>query len=70
MTQDQAESLANEKQVNPWVTGLLQGDRRAMARLISVVENRWDGWLNIMRALHPHAASARLIGITGSAGGP
>ncbi len=60
--------MAKQAQVSPLVSSLLQGDRRAMARLISVIENRWDGWLDIMRALHPHAARARLIGITGSAG--
>lgn len=68
MTQEQAQSVAQQAQIDRLVTGLVQGDRRAMARLISVVENRWDGWLDSMRALHPHAAKARLVGITGSAG--
>lgn len=68
MTQAQAHPKPMHAGDNPLVADLLQGNRRAMARLISVVENRWEGWLDIMRALHPHAASARWVGITGSAG--
>lgn len=47
---------------------VLQGDRRALARALSVVENRWPGWSELMAVLHAHAGSAKVIGITGAAG--
>lgn len=50
------------------VASVLHQDRRSMARLISVVENRWPGWLDAMQALYAHAGKARLVGITGAAG--
>lgn len=50
------------------VADVLNHDRQALARFITVVENRWPGWLDAMRLLYPHAGKARLVGITGSAG--
>ena len=47
---------------------VIADDRRAMARLLTVVENRWPGWLEAMTFLYPHCGRARLIGITGAAG--
>jgi LAO/AO transport system kinase len=48
---------------------LLAGDRRALARLLTLVE---DGAVDVQREvvarLHPRAGRARLIGITGSPG--
>lgn len=43
-------------------------DRHALARLLTVVENRWPGWLESMAFLYPQCGRARLVGITGSAG--
>lgn len=43
-------------------------DRRALARLLTVVENRWPGWLEAMTLLYPSTGRARIIGITGAAG--
>ena len=46
----------------------LKGSERAIARLITTVENEMPGWMEIMRELYPHTGSAYLIGITGPTG--
>lgn len=45
---------------------VLAGDRRAIARAISTVEDTRDS--NLVSALHPHGGGARVIGITGAPG--
>lgn len=45
-----------------------QGDRRALARALTIVENRWEGWLELMSALQDPSRRAKVIGLTGSAG--
>jgi LAO/AO transport system kinase len=55
----------------PWkelVAGVRRGETRALARLITRVENREPGWQGAMKALYPHAGAARVIGITGPPG--
>lgn len=49
-------------------TGVLAGDRRAMARAISVVENQRDGARELLAALYPHTGRAQVVGVTGAAG--
>lgn len=44
------------------------GDARALARAISMVENRAPGWSELLKALFPHTGKARVIGITGPPG--
>ncbi len=44
------------------------GDARALARAISVVENRSAGWSELLKALFPHSGKARVIGLTGPPG--
>ena len=44
------------------------GDARALARAISIVENRSPGWSDLLKALFPHSGKARIIGLTGSPG--
>ena len=46
----------------------LTGSERAIARLITIVENEMDGWMDIMRELYPHTGAGYLIGITGPTG--
>jgi LAO/AO transport system kinase len=46
----------------------LTGSERAIARLITIVENEMDGWMDIMRELYPHTGGGYLIGITGPTG--
>jgi len=48
--------------------GLLSGDRRAAARLISMVEDSDDGAREVLRRLHKQTGKAHIIGLTGSPG--
>ena len=47
---------------------LLAGDHHALARVISRIEDRSPGHRGIVAALHEHAGSADVIGITGAPG--
>jgi len=47
---------------------LLKGDTRALARVITRVENHSAGSLEILRQLFPHTGHSRIIGVTGSPG--
>ncbi|WP_306366034.1 methylmalonyl Co-A mutase-associated GTPase MeaB [Nocardiopsis sp. CC223A] len=50
------------------VEKLLRGDRRALARAITLVENGSPELREIMAGLAPHTGRARIIGFTGSPG--
>jgi LAO/AO transport system kinase len=50
------------------VTEVLQGSVRAMARLITLVENTDRRALGLLGAIHPHTGKAYILGITGSPG--
>lgn len=50
------------------VPGVLAGEARPLARLISRVEDRVPGWREAMKALYPHTGKARVLGITGAPG--
>jgi LAO/AO transport system kinase len=50
------------------VKRLCEGEPRALARLITRVENRDPGWQEAMKALYPRSGKARVFGITGSPG--
>ena len=45
------------------------GDKRSIARLVSVVENDEPGAAEVMRELYPKTGSAQTVGITGPPGG-
>lgn len=47
---------------------LRNGDARALARAISMVENRARGWSDLLKALFPHTGHARILGLTGAPG--
>ena len=47
---------------------LLNGNKNAAARPISIVENENDKRAGIVRALKPHAGRAHIVGITGAPG--
>ena len=47
---------------------LLDGNRRATARLISIVERGGDEADEVIQAIYPHTGNAHLIGITGPPG--
>ena len=50
------------------VKGTCAGESRALARLITRVENRDPGWQEAMKSLYPRTGSARVLGITGPPG--
>lgn len=50
------------------VERMLKGDRLALARLITRVENRTGDVPGIMRAVHPHTGRGYVLGITGPPG--
>jgi LAO/AO transport system ATPase len=50
------------------VAGARTGDRRAVARLISLVEDAGPAVREIAAALTPHTGSAQVIGVTGAPG--
>jgi len=49
-------------------TDVLQGDHRAVARLMSLAENSLPEALPLLKALFPHTGKAHVIGITGPPG--
>jgi len=50
------------------VDRLLAGDRRALARLISQIENDGAEMRQALAALYPHTGHAHLVGVTGAPG--
>src|SRR5216117_1281753 len=47
---------------------LRSGDPRALARVISTVENHHPGWIDLLKELFLHTGKALTIGLTGSPG--
>jgi LAO/AO transport system kinase len=58
-------SLQRDSQL---MTDLRGGDTRALARAISIVENRALGWSDLLKGLFPYSGKARVIGLTGAPG--
>jgi GTPase len=54
--------------IHAWIGQVRSGDARALARAISMVENRSPGWSDLLKALFPHSGKARVIGLTGPPG--
>ncbi len=50
------------------VTKLLEGNTRAAARLISIVENNFTAAQNIIEQIYKHTGNAYILGITGAPG--
>jgi LAO/AO transport system kinase len=50
------------------ISQLRSGDVRTLARAISTVENRSQGWSELLKALFPHSGKARVLGLTGPPG--
>ncbi len=57
-----------ENPVLGWVQRGLAGEKRALARLITLIENRSPEANIIMRAITPQTGKAHIIGITGAPG--
>jgi LAO/AO transport system kinase len=52
----------------PSATGVVRGDRRALARLITAVENRDPSAIPALREVYKRTGRAKIIGITGPLG--
>ena len=63
-----SESTPRKSDPAALVERMLSGDRLALARLITHVENRSAAVPAIMKAVHPRAAHAYVVGITGPPG--
>ena len=50
------------------IADLLDGQHRALARVITKIENREPGYRDLVSQLHEHTGDADVIGITGSPG--
>ena len=55
-------------EIQTWIEQLRKGDARALARAISLVENRSPGWSELLKAVFPHSGKARILGLTGPPG--
>jgi LAO/AO transport system kinase len=64
--------LLYTERLNPetqsWIERLRAGDARALARAISMVENRAPGWAELLKSLFAHTGHARILGLTGAPG--
>jgi len=58
----------SEARVDDLVSGILDGEHRALARAITTIENREGGYRDLVSALHAHTGDASVIGVTGSPG--
>jgi LAO/AO transport system kinase len=50
------------------VEALLAGEHRALARVITNIENRTPGYRDLVSRLHAHTGEADVVGVTGSPG--
>lgn len=53
---------------SPLVERLLKGDRRALARVVTLIENNAPETRRILGELHRHGGHAHVVGLTGSPG--
>lgn len=68
MSATQNSSLKTQNSIPNLVTLMLDGDRFAASRLMTVVENRRTGYREAMRLITPHTGRAQVIGVTGPPG--
>lgn len=55
-------------EIQTLVQGVLDGDRALLAQAISLVENREEGFRDLLKGIYPKSGDARIIGVTGSPG--
>jgi len=61
-------TLVGEDRTDALVERMLAGDRTALARLMTVVENRAPGVADVMAKVYPRTGRAHVVGITGPPG--
>ncbi|NJE41696.1 methylmalonyl Co-A mutase-associated GTPase MeaB [Thermococcus sp. GR6] len=54
--------------IDDLIERMLQGDKRATARLITLVENDEDKAREVIKKIYPHTGNAYIVGITGPPG--
>ncbi|MEA2467566.1 MAG: GTPase [Thermoleophilaceae bacterium] len=64
----EARNLETEPKQGPLAERLLAGDKRALARGITLVENDDPAGWALVREVYPHTGKARIIGFTGPPG--
>jgi LAO/AO transport system kinase len=57
-----------DRSLHSLIDSVRAGDARALARAISMVENRTPGASDLLKALFPHSGKARILGLTGAPG--
>ncbi|MBV9573832.1 MAG: methylmalonyl Co-A mutase-associated GTPase MeaB [Acidobacteriales bacterium] len=50
------------------INELRSGDPRSLARALSIVENHYPGWSDLLKGLFPFTGHARVLGLTGPPG--
>ncbi|MBW2368655.1 MAG: methylmalonyl Co-A mutase-associated GTPase MeaB, partial [Deltaproteobacteria bacterium] len=60
--------MGTTKKYNGMLEELLAGNRRVAARLITMIENRSEGIVDLMKRIYPHTGHALIIGLTGAGG--
>jgi len=60
--------LQASTKLQPLIDGVLRGDRRSIARMITLVENNLPEAQKAISSLYPHTGRAYIIGITGPPG--
>ncbi|MGB6442358.1 MAG: methylmalonyl Co-A mutase-associated GTPase MeaB, partial [Thermoplasmata archaeon] len=60
--------MTRAARIPPAARAILNGDRRALARVISQVENQDPAVAEVSRALYPHTGGKPIVGITGPLG--
>lgn len=50
------------------VARVLAGEQRAAARLMRLIDDRVDGYVEKLKALYPHTGKAYIVGVTGTPG--
>lgn len=57
-----------EAHIQSLAVDVRSGDPRALARAISIVENRSDGWIVFLKSIFPATGKAKILGLTGAPG--
>ena len=55
-------------EIDKLVQGILAGEKRSIARAITIIENNGENAQKIISAIYPYTGKAYVIGITGPAG--
>lgn len=55
-------------QIQHLIEGILKGDKRSIARAMSLLENEASEAPKIISKLYPHSGKAHVVGITGPGG--